>query len=320
MRANILAKNRFHNLDLNLLRVFKVLFEERNMRKAAERLFVSQPAVSQSLQKLRHHFDNQLFVKIKSGLAPTPFAESLSEELLPLLHQLESIINASSAFKPEELDGEITIALSPVFVFAVSGEMYRHFKTHAPNLTVHMTSWNEHTTNDIEKGNVFMGINAPITNKPPFLTEMELSVLDASIMVRRDHPITRQPVTAENLVKYPLARLLVSNYSKLKSPTVDLFSKLGFELDVGFASEFPVVLMDVLRQSDMFMGASNCFPIQDYPDLVMLKPSIDAPEAQYPANAYFHVRHSNSDMMNWFTSSISQVFENSKQHNKIPRE
>ncbi|MGR5222554.1 LysR family transcriptional regulator [Vibrio parahaemolyticus] len=40
------AKNRFTNLDLNLLKVFKILFEEQNMRKAAERLFVSQPAVS----------------------------------------------------------------------------------------------------------------------------------------------------------------------------------------------------------------------------------------------------------------------------------
>lgn len=317
MRVSTLAKNRFTNLDLNLLRVFKVLFEERNMRKAAERLFVSQPAVSQSLQKLRHSFEDQLFVKVKTGLAPTPFAETLCQELLPLLHQIESIINASSEFKPEELDGEITIALSPQFVFSVSGEIYRYFKIHAPKLKVHIISWNEHTMDDIEKGKVLIGINAPIIDNPPFLTEVELSMLEASIMVRRDHPIVGQAIIPENLVKYPLARSLVSDYSKLNSPTVEVFNRLGFELEVGFASEFPVVLIDVLRHSDMFMGITNCFPIQDFPDLIMLKPDMDVPEAQYPANAYFHTRHANSEMMNWFTSSISEVFENSKQHNTI---
>lgn len=200
-----MAKNRFNNLDLNLLRVFKVLLEEKNMRKAAERLFVSQPAVSQSLQKLRHHFDDLLFVKVKTGLAPTPFSEQLACDLLPLLHQLESVINTSSEFNPRELDGEITIALSSQFVFSVSGEIYRYFKKHVPQLKVHITSWNDRTIEGIEKGDILIGVNAPITESVPFLVEQELTKLTAKVLVRRDHPITNQLITAENLAPYPLA-------------------------------------------------------------------------------------------------------------------
>lgn len=58
-----MAKDLFHTLDLNLLKTFMVLMQERNMRKASQRLFVSQPAISQALQKLRNHFDDELFVK-----------------------------------------------------------------------------------------------------------------------------------------------------------------------------------------------------------------------------------------------------------------
>ncbi|GMQ49158.1 LysR family transcriptional regulator [Vibrio sp. 10N] len=309
-----MAKNRFSNLDLNLLRVFKVLLEEKNMRKAAERLFVSQPAVSQSLQKLRHHFDDLLFVKVKTGLAPTTYSEQLAQELLPLLHQLESVINASSEFDPADLEGEITIALSSQFVFSVSGQLYRHFKQQAPKLSVNITSWNEHTIQDIEKGEILLGVNAPITEQFPFLVEQELTELTAKLIVRREHPVIGSPITPESLVSYPLARLLVSDYSKHSSPTVDTFKRLGFDLEVGFASEFPVVLIDVLRHSNMFMGINDCFPIQDYPDLVMLDPEMDVPEAHYTANGYFHSRHANSEMMNWFTQSLSDVFERSKQH------
>ncbi|WP_162674561.1 LysR family transcriptional regulator [Vibrio variabilis] len=313
-RVSTLAKNRFNNLDLNLLRVFKILLEEKNMRKAAERLFVSQPAVSQSLQKLRHHFDDLLFVKVKTGLEPTTFSEQLARDLLPLLHQLESVVNSSSEFDPAELDGEVTIALSSQFVFSVSGEIYRYFSNTAPNLTVHITSWNEHTIEGIEKGDILLGVNAPITESLPFLVEQQLTQLTAKLLVRHDHPIASQPITAENLSPYPLARLLVSDYSKLTSPTVEAFKRLGFELEVGFASEFPLVLIDVLRHSDMFMGINDSFPIQDYPDLAMLEPDIHVPEAHYPANGYFHSRHVNSDMMNWFTRSLADIFERSKQH------
>ncbi len=315
-RVKTLAKNRFNNLDLNLLRVFKILLEEQNMRKAAERLFVSQPAVSQSLQKLRHHFDDLLFVKVKTGLAPTSYAEQLAHDLLPLLHQLESVVNASSQFNPAELDGEVTIALSPQFVFSISGEIYRYFRQHAPHLTVHITSWNDSTISGIEKGDVLLGVNAPITESLPFLVEHELTQLGAKVLLRRGHPVLKHPITAENLSSYSLARLLVSDYSKISSPTVEAFKRFGVELDVGFASEFPVVLIDVVRHSNMFMGINDTFPIQDYPDLMMVEPDMHVPEAQYPANSYFHTRHANSEMMNWFNQSIAQVFERSKQHDR----
>lgn len=87
----------------------------------------------------------------------------------------------------------------------MSGEIYRYFKKHVPQLKVHITSWNDRTIEGIEKGDILIGVNAPITESVPFLVEQELTKLTAKVLVRRDHPITNQLITAENLAPYPLA-------------------------------------------------------------------------------------------------------------------
>ncbi len=63
-------------IDLNLLVALQVLLEERNVTRAAERLSVSQPALSKTLQKLRETFDDELFTRTAHGLIPTPRAEA----------------------------------------------------------------------------------------------------------------------------------------------------------------------------------------------------------------------------------------------------
>ena len=65
-------------LDLNLLRTFDVVYRERNLTRAARRLYVSQSAVSHALARLRAQLDDPLFVRRAPGVVPTPFAERLA--------------------------------------------------------------------------------------------------------------------------------------------------------------------------------------------------------------------------------------------------
>jgi DNA-binding transcriptional LysR family regulator len=77
-------------LDLNLLRTFDVVYRERNLTRAARRLFVSQSAVSHALARLRAQLGDPLFVRRTPGVVPTPFAERLApgiDEALRLLRR-----------------------------------------------------------------------------------------------------------------------------------------------------------------------------------------------------------------------------------------
>ncbi len=78
------------NKDFNLLRVFHVLYQERNVSVAAARMALSQPALSHKLNKLRHEFGDPLFVRAPRGLAPTPRAHELAPLVQRLVGQIEA--------------------------------------------------------------------------------------------------------------------------------------------------------------------------------------------------------------------------------------
>jgi DNA-binding transcriptional LysR family regulator len=92
--------------DFNLLYLFKVLFEERNLSNAAKRIALSQPALSHKLNKLRDEFEDPLFVRASRGLTTTPLAEAIAPQVFVLIqsmeafyHQLESqnfLLNADT--------------------------------------------------------------------------------------------------------------------------------------------------------------------------------------------------------------------------------
>ena len=83
-------------LDLNLLPVFEAVFTEGGITRAAERLNLTQPAVSNALARLRAAFDDQLFVRSADGMAPTPAAKAIIGTKLDAA-ALEKLGQAASA-------------------------------------------------------------------------------------------------------------------------------------------------------------------------------------------------------------------------------
>ena len=82
-----------NTLDLNLLKVFDAIMDERHISRAAERLCVTQPAVSGMVKRLRQHLDDELFIRTRNGVIPTQRAEELALPIKNLLQQLNIIFN-----------------------------------------------------------------------------------------------------------------------------------------------------------------------------------------------------------------------------------
>lgn len=92
----------YERLDLNLLRVFDAIYSERNLTRAASILFISQPAVSNALQRLRELLNDPLFIREHRGVAPTPFANSLAPIVHDALQMIRSGLNSREEFHPEK--------------------------------------------------------------------------------------------------------------------------------------------------------------------------------------------------------------------------
>lgn len=93
-------ENDFRGLDLNLLVVFNALMSERNVSRAAEKLFLGQPAVSNSLARLRTVFGDELFVRVGGEMVPTKKATDLHSEIYPALQQIHAAIFEPQGFNP----------------------------------------------------------------------------------------------------------------------------------------------------------------------------------------------------------------------------
>ncbi|MEZ9702759.1 LysR family transcriptional regulator [Vibrio sp. 10N.261.46.E12] len=103
--------------DLNLLRLILVLNETRQTVSAAKALNVSQPTISVMLRKLREQFDDELFVRDKARLEPTPKCLKLIETLPLLLEQLDNLYIPNEEWDLEDLRGEVQIMLpSPLLI------------------------------------------------------------------------------------------------------------------------------------------------------------------------------------------------------------
>ncbi len=80
------------SIDLNLLRIFETVFDERNVSRAAERLGLSQPAVSGALARLSKQIGEPLFQRAQGGVIPTPRAQRLIGPVRDALHALRSTV------------------------------------------------------------------------------------------------------------------------------------------------------------------------------------------------------------------------------------
>lgn len=111
MICDIHAMN-IRQLDLNLLRVLDALFEEASVGRAAARLRLSQPAVSNALSRLRLAFSDPLFVRSRDGMLPTERARSLRGPVIGALRQLDHAFATPGGFEPFTARRAFVIAAS----------------------------------------------------------------------------------------------------------------------------------------------------------------------------------------------------------------
>ncbi|WP_231730988.1 LysR family transcriptional regulator [Lacimicrobium alkaliphilum] len=91
----------FQQLDLNLLKIFEALYQERNMSRAAQRLHLTPSAVSHAIKRLRNQLADPLFSRQGNMMQPTALCESLAPALINNLDQLRQILQLSEQFSPE---------------------------------------------------------------------------------------------------------------------------------------------------------------------------------------------------------------------------
>lgn len=124
------------HLDLNLLRVFDVLMQERRVATTAQRLQLSQPAVSNALGRLRKALGDELLTRAPNGMEPTEFAKSLHTTLQPALVAIRRSLLVKTSFSPADSVWHASIAMTDIGEIVFLPTLLTHIAQAAPGLTL----------------------------------------------------------------------------------------------------------------------------------------------------------------------------------------
>jgi DNA-binding transcriptional LysR family regulator len=147
------------SIDLNLLVYLDVLLRMRNVTRAAESLGISQPAMSNALQRLRTLFSDPLLVRTRSGMSPTERAEQLRPQIREIVASIEKAVESDKGFDASNADRVFRISVSDYGESTLLPHLLRRMRSEAPNITLDVLTPSDVSYQDLENGNVDMVIN-----------------------------------------------------------------------------------------------------------------------------------------------------------------
>ena len=143
---------RFHKLDLNLLVALNALLTHRHVTRAAERLCLSQSAMSGCLARLRAHFKDELIVQVGRKMVLTPLGQDLAQPLRDLLAQTESLINSVPRFDPASSDRTFVVIVSDYAAQVLMMRVLQRISREAPHVKVTIDRLTEENVENFPRG------------------------------------------------------------------------------------------------------------------------------------------------------------------------
>ncbi|MGO8845752.1 MAG: LysR family transcriptional regulator [Methylocella sp.] len=180
---------------MNLLYAFKLLMEERSVSRAAEKMFISQPAMSHILQRLRSQLNDPVLVKTTAGMKPTLRALALLQPIKAVLKEVEQILQSPEKFSPATSQNRFVIVTSDYVQFILLPKLTESINKHAPNIEIHIqqpTSKLPEAAIEEEEIDLVIGFDA-IFNLPSYIGRETLFSDKIVCIAKQDHPNIGEP-------------------------------------------------------------------------------------------------------------------------------
>ncbi len=192
------------SIDLNLLVIFDAIVAERSVTRAAQRIGVSQPAISHALGRLRDLFQDELIRRTAEGMVPTRRGAELANSLAEGLHQIRRALTQQLDFDPRTSERTFKISVSDYLVGCILPRICVRARNEAPGVTLSVTDLPP-SSGMREPGEIELRVN--VTGLAPELERKQL-LHDRYVLVMSSiHPAARGSMTHERLVGLSFVRI-----------------------------------------------------------------------------------------------------------------
>jgi len=186
---------RFQGLDLNLLLALDVLIEERSVSRAAERLHLSQPAMSAALRRLRDYFNDPILAAHGKRMIPTPHALALRAQLRSLLTDIERMVSISTQFDPATSQRRFRVGASDYLTTVLFTRLVPQLERIAPAVTLELVQPSDAMNAMLDQGELDLIITPAEHLSPDHPSELLFEERHV-VAGWSGNPLVHQPISA----------------------------------------------------------------------------------------------------------------------------
>lgn len=301
--------------DLNLLPIFVALMEERSVTRAAERLGMTQPALSNALARLRLMLGDQLFIRERYGILPTPVALALAPTIAEALSRLDDAVLGQQAFDPATAERLLTIAPNGYVEFVLVPAIVARLQQVAPGIRLRLTPYG----NDLGETGVVSGTTALVLGRiidpPDNLVVQHVMDEGLACVVRADHPTVGDTITREQFETLKHVNILPPG--RMRAGLFQALAQQELKRDVAISVTNFFAVAEMIAVTDYCATLPDliCRRLRHDPRLKVLAAPVDL--GTFPVEMAWHVRYRHDPAHRWLRELIGEVaVELSREHGR----
>ena len=237
--------------DLDLLRCFASLHSERHLTRAANRVGLSQPAMSRALIRLREAFRDPLFVRATRGMVPTPRADQLATQVSAVLDAARALVEPA-AFAPAQLTRNFTIGSTDFFDADLMPRMIATMGEVAPHATLVTRPITADLDDALATGRLDLALGVKV-NIPPGAMTTRLYEDTFVCAIRQDHPLAGKKLTLARFVE--LSHLFIAPGGTPGGPVDDALAARGLHRRIAARTHSFMSAPSIIAHTDLILTA-----------------------------------------------------------------
>lgn len=287
-------------LDLNLLVALNALLEEKHVTRAAERISLSQPAMSRALSRLREMFKDPLLVKGTRGMALTARASDLYHPLQNILREITNIVSPPS-IDPTTMQGEIVIATRDYELATILPKIINQTTVDAPNLKLSIVPLIGDDLSPLEHHNADF-VLAGTDSKSATLHRYTLYEESFVCLVSRNNSIIQQGMKLETYIGMKHCLVTISNFGLGVVDT--LLAQKNLKRNIVVRVPHFLAVSHIIANSDLVATLPRRLGdlLSQQEKIVLIKPPLKIP--RFPIYLYWHIRNQNNPIHTWLRKVI----------------
>jgi DNA-binding transcriptional LysR family regulator len=287
------------------LPIFAALMEERSVTRAAARLGITQPALSNSLNRLRDTLKDPLFIRERYGIKPTQFAEEIAPVIAETLARLDEVLIGRQHFDPATSTRQFNIAPNTYVEIVLLPSIVARLREQAPGVKVSLTSYG----NDLSETGVIAGTTdmalGRIVDPPDNLVVQHLMDDELACVVRCDHPVVADTLSRDQYEQMRHVNVLPPG--RLKVGLFQALERQGLRRELAISVTHFMAVPEIIAVTDYCATLPRliCNQIAKDPRLKVLPSPVDL--GTFPVDIAWHVRYRNDPAHQWFRQLLVET-------------